>query len=221
MWIVPQYDGLFFFSGMSNSVQRALKTKKLPNLSQDAGVSYPYWRATDRRAPHNLMLDTAKAYKEAKKRDFRTTADVTAMKFDRRNSDATPTVTSISIPFSQANKVKWEYDEDTHTYKRFNDGAVHRDAASGKQVSADNIVVMWAKYTAAARDMVGSTTYNINLGGEGRVTVFRNGQRYDGVWFANREAPPKFKDKNGRPIKLSVGRTWFQVVPLDGKVTMK
>jgi len=221
MWVVPQYDGLFFFSGTSSSVERAVRAHNLPDLSQDAGVSYPYWRSTQRYAPHNLMLDTKKAYAEAKRRDFRTKADVTPFRFDRRSTDATPTLTKIAIPFSQANKVRWKYDADKNVYRRWNNGAIHRDAATGNQVTADNVVVMWVKYKAATHDMVGSLTYDVTLGGKGRVTVFRNGQRYDGRWEADRDTPPRFFDKQGRPIKLSTGRTWFQVIPLDGKITME
>jgi len=221
MWVVPQYGGLFFFSGTSPSVSRAVRRHNLPDLSQDAGVSYPYSRSSARSAPHNLMLDTSKAYKEAKRRKFRITADLRSLQFDRSKVEATPTITSIAIPFSQANSVKWKYDADANTYKRSNNGSVHRDQATGKQITADNVVVMWVKYTRAGHDMVGSTTYDVTLGGEGRTSVFRNGQRYDGTWTANRDAPPRFKDKNGQPIKLNSGRTWFQVIPLDGRITMK
>jgi hypothetical protein len=221
MWIVPQYDGLFFFSGTSDSVSRAVRKYKLPDLSQDAGVSYPYWRASDRSAPHNLMLDTSKAYKEAKKRDFRMTTEVSGLQFDRLPAETTPTVTTIKIPFSQANSVRWEFDEDSDDYKRWNNGAVHRDRASGKQVNPRNVVVMWAKYTAATRDMVGSTTYDIDLGGSGKAAVFRNGQRYNCTWKADRDNVPRFVDEDGQPVKLAVGRTWFQVVPTDAKISAK
>jgi hypothetical protein len=77
------------------------------------------------------------------------------------------------------------------------------------------------KYEKASHDKVGSNTFRVNLGGTGRVTVFRNGTKFDGEWVANRTSPPRFKDKDGRPIKLAVGRTWFQVIPLDGTITMK
>ena len=77
LWVVPQYDGLFFYSGASASVNRAVNDAGLPNLSQDRGVAYPYWRSSQRYAPHNLMLDTKKAYAEAKKRKFSVTADLT------------------------------------------------------------------------------------------------------------------------------------------------
>jgi hypothetical protein len=221
LWVVPQYGGLFFYSGASASVNRAVNNAGLPNLSQDRGVAYPYWRSTQRYAPHNLMLDTKKAYAEAKKRDFSVKADLTGLQFARRSVAATPTITSIDIPFSQANRVRWVYDPDSNSYLRWNNGAVHRDAASGKQINPRNVVVIWAKYRPASRDKVGSTTFDITLGGEGRVSVFRGGQRFDGTWTADRDAPPRFADSDGKPIKLAAGRTWFQVIPQDGRITME
>jgi len=219
LWIVPQYDALFVFSGASNSVNRQVNQANLPNLSQDAGVMAPFSRNPSRAAPHNLFLDTDQAYETAQDRGYKTTAKLQPLQFDRSAREQTVTVTEISIPFSPANTVRWEYDDGS--YKRYNNGSPHTDAGQGKQVRAKNVVVMWAKYEAASRDRVGSTTFRINLGGKGRVSVFRNGQRFDGTWIANRTSPPKFKDSDGRPIKLAPGRTWFQVLPLNGSITMK
>lgn len=221
LWIVPQYDGIFFFSGASTSVNRAVNRARITNLSQDNGIAFPYWRSSQRSAPHNLMLDTQKAYAEAKKRKVPVTARLEPLQFDRRSITATPVITAIEIPFSQANRVRWEYDESRKKYLRWNNSAAHKDAATGKQVEADNVVVMWVKYKPISHDKVGSTTYDVNLGGSGRVSIFRAGQRFDGTWTAGRDAPPRFKDAQGKPIKLSVGRTWFQVIPLDGTITME
>jgi len=221
MWIVPQYDGIFFFSGASGSVYSKVVAAGFPNLSQDAGVSAPYWRAKDRRAPHNLMLDTKKAYKEAKKRKHKVTAELEPLAFDRRSAETTVEIESIDIPFSQANRVKWKYDEDSGRYLRWNNGAVHKDRATGKQIAADNVVVVWAKYTPASRDKVRSVTYDIKLGGEGRATIFKRGERHDVKWIATRNAPPRFENEDGEPVKLTPGTTWFQVIPLDGKVIME
>lgn len=221
LWIVPQYDGLFFFSGASSSVNSRVNGADLPNLSQDVGVSRPYSRATNRSAPHNLLLDTTKAYAEAKKRGFKTTARLEPLQFDRRTLETSPPVDVISIPFSQANSVRWEYDPDTGRYLRWNNGNKHRDAATDEQVWADNVVVIWAKYTEASRDMVGSTTYDVNLGGKGRVSIFRDGTRLDGTWTAERNAPPRFRAKDGSWLKLATGRTWFQVIRTDGRIDMR
>lgn len=221
LWIVPQYDGLFFFSGASSTVNRAVNAADLPNLSEDAGISRPYYRSTTRSAPHNLILDTEKAYAEATKRGYATTADLEPLQFEKRSTDATPSVTKVTIPFSDANTVRWEYDPATKRYLRWNNGKVHKDAATGKQIDADNVVVMWTKYTPKSRDKGGSVTYDVQLGGSGRVTILKNGQRIDGTWTAERDAPPRFKDAQGKPIKLAAGRTWFQVIKLDGSLLME
>jgi hypothetical protein len=218
--VVPQYDGLLYFSGRSGSVGAVLKKHKIPDLEHGRAPSV-YYRVSNRSAPHNLMMKTSKAYGAAEKRGYRVLSEAKPLQFDRRPVEATPTVTSIKIPYSQANKVEWRYDEDKRLYKRWNNGDVHRDAATGNQVSARNVVVMWAKYSEATQDMVGSVTWDIRLGGEGRVSVFRDGQRHDGTWTASRDTPPRFTDEDGKPIKLAPGRTWFQVIPLDGKITMK
>ncbi len=221
LWVVPQYDGLFFFSGASSSVNRAVAKSGIPNLSEDAGVSYPYFRSSKRSAPHNLFLDTTKAYEEARKRKYATTFTPEGLQFERRSAETTPSITEVTIPFSQANTARWVYDAKSDAYARFNNGAVHKDGGTGKQITADSVVVMWVKYTPISRDKVGSTTYDVNLGGQGRVSVFKHGQRFDGTWKADKDSPPRFFDASGAAIKLARGNTWFQVIPLDAGITMK
>ncbi len=221
LWVVPQYDALFFFSGASSSVNARVRSAGLPDLSEDAGVSRPYWRSRERSAPHNLMLDTVKARAEAKARGLATTARLEPLAFDRRSLESTPAVARIDIPFSPASSVTWVYDAASGTYLRSNNGREHRDGETGQQVRADNVVVMWVRYRPVSRDKVGSTTYDIELGGKGRVSIFRDGTRFDGEWRAGPDAPPVFRAKDGTPLKLAVGRTWFEVIPLDGRVIMR
>ena len=221
IWVVPQYHALFVFSGASRQVTNALKSAQLPNLSEDAGVSAPYSRSSARSAPHNLYVNTKKAYAEAAKRGMAVTGDVPRLQFSPRVAAQAATITVVSIPFSDANKVSWTYKPSAEKYLRVNDGQKAVDAANNKQIAASNVVVMWARYTAASRDKVGSTTYDINLGGTGRVSVFRSGKRFDGTWTADNTSPPKFAAADGTPIKLAPGNTWFQVVPLNVDITMK
>lgn len=222
MWVVPQYNGLFVFSGSNYQVRRAVRANKLPNLSQDAGVSRPYRRVTDRSAPHNLYMHPDQMYVAAKDKGYKTTGAMVPLQYGAPSSVATPVVISqITVPFSPANTSSWKYDAAKGKYMRSNNGRTHIERIDGSQLSADNVVVMWAKYSSAVRDKKGSQTFDVSLGGKGRVSIFRGGQRYDGTWEAKRQSPPRFKDAKGRPIKLAAGRTWFQVVPLNIMVTMK
>jgi hypothetical protein len=222
LWIVPQYDGLFFFSGASSTVNGAIRRAKLPNLSEDAGVSAPYERSSARPAPHNLYLNTAKAYPTAEKRGMRITSNAVPLLFDAAPAtESTEVISQVTIPFSQANTAQWTWDPAQQVYLRATNGKVHADAATGKQVRAKNVVVLWVKYTARSHDKVGSTTYDVNLGGTGQAAIFRDGHRIDGTWTATKTSPPRFRRADGTAIKLAPGNTWFQVIPLDGKITMK
>lgn len=221
LFIVPQYHALFVFSGASSTVNGRINKSNIDNLSEDAGISYPFFRSKDRPRPHNLYLVLDKVREEAKKRKMPTTATIKGFAFDRKAAEGTSTITQISIPFSTANKVSWAYDAATKTYLRSNDGKIHKDAATGKQLSAKNVVVMWAKHNVASRDKVGSTTYEIVLNGTGKASVFHNGQRFDGTWTTDGKAPPAFKATDGTVIKLAPGNTWFQVVAPSVNITMK
>lgn len=222
MWIVPQYNGIFVFSGSSYQVRRAVRANNLPNMSQDAGVSRPYRRAADRSAPHNLYMHPDEMYVAAKAKGYKITGTMVPLQYGAASTVATPSpISEIVIPFSPANTSQWKYDAGKGKYLRWNNGSAHIERIDGSQLSADNVVVMWTKYAAASRDKKGSQTFDVTLGGKGRASVFRGGQRYDGTWEATRKSPPRFKDASGRPIKLAKGRTWFEVVPLDVTVTMK
>jgi len=222
LWIVPQYHGIFFYSGDSASVSARIRAAHLPNLSQDAGVSYPYSRSSARPAPHNLYLTISKAYEEAKRRKLAVTANVPKLDFGLASTltSATP-VKSVYIPFSSFNNVTWTWSAKQGAWLRENNHRIHRDAQTGKQVAAKNVVVIWARYTVADHDKVGSTTYDIKLGGTGRATIFRDGRYVDGEWIASRNTPPHFVDRAGKPIKLAPGNTWVQVIGLNVNITMR
>lgn len=214
--IVPQYGALFAFSGASGPVNSAVRAAGLENLSQDAGVTSGYRRSRERKAPHNLFLDIGMIRAEAVRRGYPATQSVRALGFERTPLAAGTPVSRITIPFSTANTAAWTYDAPSDLYLRTNNGAVHSDALTGTQIGSRNVVVVWARTTAVSkRDVTGSRTFDIELVGSGRVSVFRNGQRYDGTWEASKDAPPVFKAADGTIIRLAPGNTWMQVVPTN------
>lgn len=222
LYIVPQYKALFAFSGASPSVNGAIGSAGIDNLSQDAGVGAPYRRVSGRSAPHNLFGSIPAVREAAAQRGMATTAEMAGLAFDRRGSaDATPTITSITIPFSPANTVVWTYDQASNSYLRVNNGRPFQDAGTGEQVRATNVVVLWAQHNAASSDVTGSTTFDIILEGSGRASIFRDGQRYDGAWEATRDAPPVFKAEDGTQIRLTPGITWMQVVRPEVNINMQ
>jgi hypothetical protein len=66
-WVVPQYNGLLYFSGMNSEVRARLKSAGVT-----FGPSGDLLRRVDfKRAPHNLYMDVKGAYKAAKKNDIK------------------------------------------------------------------------------------------------------------------------------------------------------
>ncbi|MDR1412430.1 MAG: DUF3048 domain-containing protein [Actinomycetes bacterium] len=225
MWIVPQYgNGLFFYSGSNSQVSKRIKKHKLANLSHGKVGTAMYHRVSFRHAPHNLYLDLNKAYKTAKKKKFAVVEDATipGLTFGESVHSSEVTATSVTIPFSANFKMKWSWDAEKAVYKRSTNGKKQTDAIDKSRVTATNVVVLWAKYTKQGKkDPAGNGTYDINLGGEGKCAVFRDGKRIDGTWKADRSAPPKFYDETSTEVTLNPGRTWFEVPPTDIKIKSK
>ena len=219
--IVPQYDALLVFSGSSSSVLGKLRAAGVDALSEDAGVTSVFFRSNQRRSPHNLFAELEKVYPEAESRGMAISGAPRPFQFSRGSADTSLTTSEVKIPFSDQNRATWTYDAEDGVYLRETNGSVYKDAETGEQVAAKNVVVMWAKYTTASRDKAGSTTYDIELVGQGLATVFRDGQRYDATWVADASNPPRFVDESGAPVRLGVGSTWFQVIPSDVRITMQ
>jgi hypothetical protein len=118
-------------------------------------------------------------------------------------------------------EVSWRYDEATGRYQRSVDGEPHVDKNSGAQITAANVVAVFATHNLdmnICEYQVGSTcqAYSmiIEIWGEGEAIIFRDGQRYEATWRrADRHDMLTFYDEAGNPIPLQIGNTWFQVVP--------
>lgn len=112
----------------------------------------------------------------------------------------------------------WFYNPGLGYYTRWSDGVAHVDANTDEQLNAKNILVVYAKHveTDIIEDTGGSRSIQIQIWGEGPVTVFRDGMKYDGRW--RREEPGDmltFYDMEGRILPLAPGKSFFQMVPLD------
>ena len=221
LWIVPQYDGLFFFSGANSTVLSRVRNSTIDNMSHNAASSL-YKRVSFRSAPHNLYIDANKAHDLADSKGFDITGEYVGFEWGKPSEETTLTATTVSIPFSSYANVKWEWDADDHVYKRFHGTTKHMDAATDEQVRASNVVVMWAKYTPQSKkDAAGSLTYDIDLGGSGKAEVFKDGVRIKATWEATRDTPPVLLDRDGKVIKLNPGTTWFEVPPTTVKISSK
>ena len=153
----------------------------------------------------------------------------------------------VDVKFDTSeHRVKYEYDKETNSYKRFYKGKPSIDSASGKQYAPKNIIGIVTKrdswlaekdYTAEGlmdpwdgvpADHIESNQYpNMQLGDpwfdtvfEGPAKFFMNGQYIKGTWKRQKgkNQPFKFYDGDGQEIYFVPGQIWMHVLPHGQKV---
>jgi hypothetical protein len=224
--IVPQYDGLFFFSGANSYVNQQIRDAELSNMSHGKASSL-YYRVGYREAPHNLYLSLADAYGRATEKGFATTvekprglefavdsagggAGASGSDTDGATGDVwatAPSATHISLTFSFSYVAEWSWDAASASYLRSMDGP-SIDAATNEQIAATNLIVLRTSYVDAPDDK----TLFLSLNGTGEATLFIGGKRLEATWESDGKTPPRFRDPTGTPIPLTPGQTWFQVL---------
>jgi hypothetical protein len=119
----------------------------------------------------------------------------------------------------QGTNVSWSYDQGNGRYSRWTDGNPHLDANSNQQLNFKNIIVLAAHHEESdfLEDFVGGGHYSIQIQiwGDGPVSIFRDGQRFDGRWQRNDPNDMlTFTDLEGNILPLAPGNSFFQIVPL-------
>lgn len=191
-----------------------------------------FWRNYERlgrpvATEHTMMASLDAAYEEAAKRGF-AFKDAKGVAWDKKfvswrfedgRTPSEPSVTEISFAF-WSNKpdynVEWKYDTGNNQYLRFNAGKEHVDLENKTQLSAKNLVILFAKEK-------GPVDRNLHMFyttvGTGKALIFQNGGVIEGTWQKEaRTSRTKFFDKSGKEVSFVRGAIWIEVVPVGNEV---
>lgn len=199
-------DALYAHVGGSKFALADIKRFQLDDLDQYA-YDFAYHRLKSVGAPHNVF-SSAKALRKIKKS---TMMPPPAFSFKKdANKNSRPGEQTISIDFSYPNyAVKWVYDKTTNKYKRFNGGKPHNDAATGKQLAAKNILIMYAPTVS----ITGTSLLDVTTVGQGRLQAIRDGEVLEGQWYRQSvDSPLLLRDSAGNNIELNRGQVWLEIV---------
>ncbi len=217
--LMPMYQGLLAYSGASVGVSDKLKAADFADrLYEGILYGYPYyWRDENMDVPHNLFTNLAALQALAAPGS---PPDLHGMAFDPAiPASSTGSAKQIDVRY-RATRAEWQYDERSGAYLRFSDGQPHGDANTGQQVSAANVVILYAQHTLTdivESEWQGNKSYSIEirLWFEGDATLLRDGQRYDVRWWRpTRESLISLYTADGQAMPFKPGNTWFQVFPL-------
>ena len=168
-------------------------------------------------APNNLFANTLNAWKEFVKRGLNQPTSFHSWAFNASAPTSGVAVKGVNVPYTSGT-VSWKYNSTTGLWARSISGVPHTDKDTGKQLTANNVIVVYAYHavTLIQEDVSGAKSIQIQLWGQAPVQVFRDGRMLDGNW--KRPAQPnafELVDGNGQPITLKPGNTWIEVVPLS------
>lgn len=167
---------------------------------------------------HVAYTDTETLWEDAETLGWTGPADIEKLQYKKDAiKEKRPLTQEVEIVFlslnSQNHKVKWVYDRDTNTYKRFLAEEPHIDENNNKQLSAKNVILQYTQYrpTGDKNGRIVLTTVD-----EGKVKIFRDGEEVEGTWKKEtRTSRTKFYNSSGNQIKLNRGQIWIDIIPVQ------
>ncbi len=222
--IPAMFKALFAYSGTSAGVgETYAKSDLWPDQLARPGTARGafYRRNLPKAFEHTLFVNPERLWEVAEERGINERKDLRGMTFAPKPPRGGKRAHDVGILYRAGiSQVEWVYDPDDERYYRWQGGVAHREELTGAQLSAANVIVVAANHveTAIKEDTWGGGHWSIQvqIWGEGPVSIFRDGRRYDGIWRRlDRHEPLSFWTQGGKTrIPLKPGNSWFQMVPL-------
>lgn len=238
-------DAIYVHHGWSPQAQSDITQLGVNNINGIQESSSDFWRVKDKSAPHNLFTSTESILKIAERKGYKTTSNKKSVlnyvadevilsekdsKKESSGSDLTTDVidvgsainaTSVTIPHSNLQTVKYEYNAETKMYTRYARNKLQTDYITGEPVSTKNIIItMCDNYTL---------TDSENKGRQG----LKNIGTFDGYYITNGQAikikcikserneQTVYKDLDGKEIEVNDGNTFINICPTDAKIVIE
>lgn len=217
-------DAIYVHYGWSPQAQSDIRTLGVNNINGISETTKEFWRVKEKRSPHNVATSTEKILEIANDKGYRTTSSSESVlnyvteEVDLENGNVADTVT---IPYSQSNVVKWEYNSETKRYTRYSRNKKQTDWTTGEDVTAKNIII----------EFIANSTLNDGEN-KGRQTMNTTGTK-DGYYITNgksipikcekvsRSAKTVYKDLDGNEIDVNDGNTFMQICPINANVKIE
>jgi DUF3048 family protein len=222
-----EWRAMYVHSGGSPQALTTLRAKGQGQWVYNAdefrwGNNY-LWRIRERFAPHNVYSDAEHLRALAKRLGADDTPMTAVWSFGPDAPLAQrPRGGSIATAY-RANRIGYTYDRRTNSYPRSVTGAAPQiDAADGKRVAPKNVIVMLVHFGPLNDGHPNKKRLEAGNVGNGVAWIATNGRTVTGTWRkASITAPTLFFGPDGKPVSLTVGQTFIQVMPLGTKVTIR
>jgi len=179
-------------------------------------------RDPERQAPKNAVTSTDGLIALSRSLRWATSPRTRPWSFKDDGGAAGPPVQALDLDFDLAGinggafAVRWQYDPSTNRYLRGQGGAPQRDAATGEQLAARNVIVQVCDVHPAG-DRSGHVLYTTE--GSGQALVLLDGRMVQATWRKDgRDQRTRYYDAAGHEIALNRGNTWVELVPAGAPI---
>ena len=218
-------DAIYVHHGWSPQAKSDISSLGVNNINGIQESSSNFWRVKDKSAPHNLFTSTESILKISERKGYSKTSNKKSVLNYVPNEVEMPSTavnaTSVTIPHSNLQTVKYEYDEQSKTYKRYARNKLQTDYITGEPVTTKNIIItMCENYTLddsenkgrqGLKDIGTFKGYYITDGKAIEIECTKNA----------RDEQTVYKDLNGKEIEVNDGNTFVNICPTDAKLVIE
>lgn len=214
--IVSPFGGIVAYSGGQERFVALMRQAPVYNaIHGQPDTEFTFYRTPDKRAPHNVLVKAQEllaqhADLDAPSPQFSFAPDVAS---STAAQEGAPTA-AVSYRFSNQTAGSWNWSADTAMFLRFQDGAPDPDA-NGVQLQATNVIVLRVPVTQ------GFGVPKTEIIGSGDAWVSTGGRTVHATWSkGSATAAIRLIDDNGASVRLGVGNSWIELIPLEGSVEL-
>ena len=217
-------DAIYAHFGWSPQAQKDISSYNINNINGITESESTFWRVKDKSSPHNAVTSTEALLKVAKSKGYKTTSNkksvLNYVSDDVKLEDGIE-ATSVTIPHSTLQTVKYEYDEQNQVYKRYARNKAQTDWDTGNSITTKNIIItLCDNYTLEDSE---------NKGRQG----LKNLGTFNGYYITNgkaikikcikeaRNLQTKYQDLEGNEIDVNDGNTWINICPTDAEIEIE
>ena len=218
-------DAIYVHHGWSPQAQSDIASLGVNNINGIQESSSSFWRVKDKSAPHNLFTSTESILKIAERKGYSKISNKKSVLNYVSNEVEMPSTavnaTSVTIPHSNLQTVKYEYDEQTKTYKRYARNKLQTDYITGEPVTTKNIIItMCENYTL--EDSENKGRQGLKNIGTFKGYYITDGKAIEIQCIKNaRNEQTVYKDLNGKEIEVNDGNTFVNICPIDANLIIE
>lgn len=215
---VLENDAIFVHYGWSSYAKEDISKLGINNIGDS--YTYPFWRENPENlaTEHTVYTNLTKLIEHNNKTTkYRTTTDIksplkyTIDNIDLSKEEDATLANNVEISYSEAYKIKYEFNNETKRYDRYINKNKHIDYFDQKNFDTKNIIVVFIEWGyMPGTDTAGSKYLDLNNIGTGKGYYITNGYAKEITWEKkDRNSQTIYKYLDNSEIEVNDGNTYI------------